>query len=383
MADLRQCRRRLVALLALWWRRQGDDVARQRDRGGRVVDGTDDLRLERRGAVAVAVLAAPSRRNAITADMRRALAAWYPRLARDAGVYAAVIRSEVAGVLSPGSDRGDASRDAASVRSRLAEEARLAWLAECFSKPTVSLIDGEVGGFAAELTLLGTHRVAAEGYRLQAADTVAGDVPGGGLLHALARLPDSIGTYLALTGASLEAADALALGLVTHVIPRTEHDAVVAGLAEADPVDPLLDDRHREALPGPIAGEARRIRRYFGEADLRTITRCLAAPAAGDEAWTSAALAALRRGSPLALHATWAAIRAAAHLDIRQSLIQAHRIACRLADGGEPVGGVVWGRGGFAAIEDVSNDVVERLLAPLPEGDLALPTRAEMQSMRA
>ncbi len=256
------------------------------------------LELARNGALGVATLRRPERRNALSQTMIKDLSAWFPQLARDAGVYAASIRSALEGVFSVGGDVRAvvelAKDDVDAARRAIGAEYALCWLIECFSKPTVSLIDGQVMGTGVGITLYGTHRVAAEGYRFSMPETAIGFVPDCGVAHAFARMPHGIGFYLGLTGAEIGPADALALGLVTHVIPRSDYEAITAHLADADPVDPVLDNRHRDQGPGTLMAEAARIGRYFGAPYLVDILRRLEKPAAGDEQWAAAALSRLR-----------------------------------------------------------------------------------------
>ena len=51
--------------------------------------------------------------------------------------------------------------------------------------------------------------------------------------------------YLALTGRSVGRADAYRLGLVTHCIPAARFAEIRGAVADADPVDPVLDDAPR------------------------------------------------------------------------------------------------------------------------------------------
>ena len=118
------------------------------------------------GAAALLTLAAPGKRNAIDNALRRAIAQALPRLGRDPEIYAVVLQSAVEGIFSVGgnvkelielSRRGDGGAEAG-----LAEEYRLIWALECFTKPVVALIDGLVMGSGVGLTVFGTHRVAGE-----------------------------------------------------------------------------------------------------------------------------------------------------------------------------------------------------------------------------
>ncbi|MDX2156355.1 MAG: enoyl-CoA hydratase/isomerase family protein [Hyphomicrobiaceae bacterium] len=352
------------------------------------------LTLERQGAAAVATLCRAARRNAVSQEMQRRLAGWYPTLARDPGVYAVVVRSALADVLSVGGDVRElvelAASDPAAARRGLAGELSLCWLIECFSKPSVALIDGAVMGTGVGLTLYGTHRVGGEGYRFQMPETAIGWFPDCGVAHTFARMPHGIGLYLGMTGDSVGPADAYALGLLTHCIPRSEHPAIVAHLAAADPVDPVLDMRHAPPAEGPLGAAAQRIARYFDTRSPAETAARLARPANGDEDWAAATLTTLRARSPLAIALTHRAIREAARLDIRQTLIQDFRLAHRLAVSPDFREGVRAHlvekdrspRWQHASIADVPAALVDAHFAPLGDEDLTLPTRAAMQAAR-
>jgi len=315
-------------------------------------------------------------------------------LAKDAGVYAVVIRSALERVFSVGGDVREilnrVSSDIAGARVALGAELRLCWLQECFSKPTVSFIDGKVMGTGVGITLYGTHRIAGEGYRFSMPETAIGYFPDCGVSHAFARMPSAIGLYLGLTGAEVGPADALALGLATHCISRSELPAIVEHLANADPVDPVLDARHRPPGEGPIMAEADRIERYFNAPFLSDIIHRLEKPRAEDREWAASTLDLLRARSPLASCLTFRAIVAAADLDIRNTLHQDFRLAWRLVEEPDFLVGAhavliekryrpTWRH---ARIEDVPVGLVEDYFAPLGGDELGLPTRSEIQTMR-
>jgi enoyl-CoA hydratase len=203
----------------------------------------------REGAAAV-TLNRPAALNALTTVMRAAIAEAVPRWARDPQIYAVAIASASERAFCAGGDIKETtqwgrSRKAEAVKS-LAAEYSLNWLLECFTKPTVSLIDGVVIGSGVGISLYGTHRVAGERYRFAMPETGIGLFPDDGVSWAFARMPDEIGMYLALTGRAIGRADAYRLGLVTHCIPAARFGEIPAALGVADTVDPLLDDRHED-----------------------------------------------------------------------------------------------------------------------------------------
>ena len=233
-------------------------------------EATEELAVEVKGSLAIITLNRPRALNALNAAMRGKLAAAYPHFARDAQIYAVVIESASEKVFSAGGDVRELVRlgreDRKEACRAFAEEYTLDWLHECFSKPTISLIDGPVMGSGVGITLYGTHRVAGAGYRFAMPEAAIGLFPDVGSAHALSRMPGGIGMYLGLTGRSLGPADAYALGLVTHCIRPARYEEIKAALIDTWPVDPLLDERHRD--PGPSELEP-----YVG-----LIARCFSAP---------------------------------------------------------------------------------------------------------
>jgi enoyl-CoA hydratase len=351
------------------------------------------VEIGRRGAAGLLTLNHAKARNAVTAAMRQRLAEAFPSFARDPQVYAVVLKSSLAGMFCAGGDvrellqltRAEPER----ARRALAAEYAFNWLHECFSKPTVSLIDGPVMGSGVGITLYGTHKVAGEGYRFSMPETAIGFFPDDGVANAFARLPHEIGLYLGLTGRAIGRADAYRLGLVTHTIPARRFAEIEAAVIDADPIDPVLDGRHED--PG-----AADLDRYA-----ETIARCFSAPVLSEilerlrterheRDWCEAVLADLAQRSPLSLAITLRHIREARALDLRHTLRVDYRLACRMIAAPDFAEGVrarlidkdQAPRWRPTRIEDVTEAMVERAFETMPAAELVLPTRQEMQAAR-
>ena len=126
-----------------------------------------DIAITSDRCVAVVSLQRVRALNALTADMRKQIAAAVPGFARDPQIYAVLLRSTSPRAFSAGSDVREiiqlAQRSVADARVAFADEYAMNWLLECFSKPTISLIDGMVMGGGVGISGFNTHRVAAEG----------------------------------------------------------------------------------------------------------------------------------------------------------------------------------------------------------------------------
>ena len=349
------------------------------------------LRIEQNGASFVITLDRPARLNAIDTAMRAKLTTSLPAIAREPNCYGLIWRAAPGRMFSAGGDIREllqqVEREPAAACAALAHEYALIWLLECFSKPTVALMNGAVIGGGAGLTMVATHRVAGEGYRFQMPETAIGFFPDDGLAATFARLPGEIGVYLGLTGRSIERADAYRLGLVTHCLPAALFDVVETEFADAEPVDPVLDSRHEHPGPAPIDEVAATIARCFSAATIEDIIERLHGETE-HRAWAADVATELGRRSPTALKATLAHIRAARTLDLRLTLMRDHRLACRMVaapdfrEGVEALFAKRTPRWSPASLAEVSEEAVGRLGEPLPGTALSLATRQEMQAAR-
>lgn len=352
-----------------------------------------DLVATVEGAAGVIALDRPRALNALTAAMRAKIAAAFAAWGRDPQVYAAVIVSATDRAFCAGGDLremvecGRASPDEA--RAMLAAEYSLNWQLDCFTKPTVSLIDGVVMGSGVGITLYGTHRVAGERYRFAMPETGIGLFPDDGVSWALARLRNEIGMYLALTGRSLGRADAYRLGLATHCLPARQFAEVRSAIQDAEPVDPVLDARNVDPGAGELDALQPAIARCFGRDSVEAIISSLEAEGGAERGWAEGVLRDLARRSPTSLKVTYQHIRGARHLDLGETLAQDYRLVCRFLQGHDFYEGVraalidrdqvpKWQPAG---LPDVSVAMVDAYFAALGAAELKLTTRAEMQAV--
>lgn len=351
-----------------------------------------DIMIGADHAAAFVTLNRPQALNALTTAMRAAMARAFPRWARDPEIYAVVVSSASDRAFCAGGDVREITewaknRKADAIKS-LAEEYALTWQLECFFKPTVSLIDGVAMGSGVGISLYGTHRVAGERYRFAMPETGIGLFPDDGVSWAFARMPDAIGMYLALTGRPIGRADAYRLGLVTHCIPADRFGEIRAGLAAADTVDPLLDDRHQDPGPGELEALRPAIARCFSDNTVEGIVDRLRSERGASATWAQGVVADLAARSPTSLKITHRHVQLARNLDLRATLIQDFRLACRCLEGEDLYEGVRavlidrdrkprWQPG---RLQDVSGAMVEAYFAPLGAKELALPSRAKMQA---
>lgn len=353
-------------------------------------EGARDILLGVEGAAATVTLNRPQALNALTDAMRLQLAACLPRWARDPQVYAILIASSSDRAFCAGGDVREMAEwgrtRMAEARRALAAEYALNWSLDRFVKPTISLIDGMVMGGGVGISLYGTHRVAGERYRFAMPETGIGLCPDDGVSHVLARLPDEIGMYLALTGRSVGPADAYRLRLVTHCIPARRFGEIRAAVCNADPVDPVLDTRHEEPGPGELDDLRPAIARCFSADSIEAILERLGAGTGSSAAWAEGVRAELMQRSPLSLAVTYRQMRMARGWDLRTALVHDFRLVCRFLEGEDFYEGVRaflvdrdraprWRPG---RLEDVTEAMVDRHFAALGSDELELAPDAPL-----
>lgn len=356
----------------------------------------DTLKVGVEGSLALVTLQRPRALNALTSQMRQAFSEHLWAFARDPQVYAVAVESASPRAFSSGSDVREvlslARSDLAHGNKTFADEYALNWQCECFSKPTVSLIDGMVMGGGVGISLYGTHRVAGEKYAFAMPETMIGLFPDVGVCHVLARLPDHVGMYLGLTGRSIGRADALRLGLITHCIDAARFGEIKAALADTWPVDTVLDERDQDPGAGDLDPYRETIAACFSAPAVEEIVARLLAVEGEPRDWARAVASDLAKRSPLSLKITHRHIRESAARDLRQTLQIDYRLAVRLleakGDFYEGVRAALIDKDGApkwqpATLEDVSDAILDDYFAPLPEAELVLPTREEMQALRA
>jgi enoyl-CoA hydratase len=331
--------------------------------------------------------------NQLTRPMRAAIAQAIAGWTRDPEIYAVLMQSAIDGEFCAGRDVAElehaARKEPAQARASLAAEYALTWALECFTKPTISLIDGSAMGSGVAISLYGTHRVAGERYRFAMPATAIGLVPDNGVGWAFARMPAEIGMYLALTGRSVGRADAYRLGLATHCIAGSRFGEIRSQIAAAEPVDQVLDRWHEDPGAGELEELGPAIARCFGAGGLEAILERLRAERAC-KAWADAVVGDLNKRSPIALKITHRHVRQTANLDVRSTLINDFRLAWRCLEGHDFYEGVrgsqniadLAPRWRPARLADVSEAMVDGYFAGLGGEELQLATRSEMQAFK-
>jgi enoyl-CoA hydratase len=164
------------------------------------------------------------------------------------------------------------TRDASE---RLRQELLLIWQFDRFPKPAIVIMDELWVGLPLALAVWATHRVMSPAASLAVPEIAHGHYLQRGLARRLAALSGGMGAYLALTGRPLDAGAALRAGLATHCFATTAKPIMQSKLAQADCVDPVLDDLHQEPAPDAAGAIERLIADVFPAGTLVEIRRQL------------------------------------------------------------------------------------------------------------
>ncbi len=183
-------------------------------------------------------------------------------------------------------------------------EYRLDYALHTFAKPLISLGHGVVMGGGLGVYSGARYRVVTEKTRIAMPEVTIGLFPDAGATWLLSQMPAHAATFLAMTGAHSNAADALALGLAGYSIPAAERAEVLERLralpwqgGEADhaTLHAVLSELPAASLPPPQVGALPDGLEADGTV-LDAVTRIRAL--AGRSDWIDGGISVMNRGCP-------------------------------------------------------------------------------------
>ena len=263
-------------------------------------------------------------------------------------------------------------------------EYRLDHLLFTLAKPSVCFMDGIVMGGGAGIAMPCRYRVATESTVFAMPETGIGFFPDVGAGWFLSRLPDRIGQWLALTAAKLDGADCLRLGLATHYLPRDELVSVKARIQKApDDLEVILSD-------ASISPPSARIDMFHTDIDrllaADRIEHIFAVLNADPSPWAKEQLGEILKKSPRSCKVALRSLAECRLLAQFSEIMQLeYRVSSRLArkpDFSEGVRAFVIDKDNRpkwipSRFEDVSDDEIDAIFAPLPENEEWTPLKRE------
>jgi enoyl-CoA hydratase len=205
-----------------------------------------------------------------------------------------------------------------------------------------------------------------------------GFFPDVGATYALPRLPGATGTWLAVTGDRIKAADCVALGLATHYVPTTRHAELALALAGPEPVEAVLARFASDAGPPPVAEQRALIDRCFAPGSVPEIIAGLTAAAAGGNTTAARHLATLATKSPTSMAIAARQMQLGRNLSFYEAMALEFRIVSRVMMGHdfyEGVRAVIIDKDNAArwqpsSIEEVTPAMIDAYVAPLGANEL-------------
>ncbi len=208
---------------------------------------TSPILTTREGAILTVTLNLPDMRNPISDDaMVEAICGAMASADADIDVRA-VILTGAGTAFSSGGDL-KAMKAGVGLRNKLPAQTRrnyragiqrLPMLFQALEVPVIAAINGPAIGAGLDLACMCDIRIAAESAKFAESFVKVGIVPGDGGAWLLPRIVGfSKATELALTGETIDAAEALACGLVSRVVPGADLMAAARAIADRIAVNP-------------------------------------------------------------------------------------------------------------------------------------------------
>jgi len=297
-----------------------------------------DLIARREGSCGVIRLNRPKAINAVTLEMFRDVDKALDRFEADPAV--AVILLEGAGErgLCAGGDIR-ALWESSKVRGDLG---KILWREEYilnariakFAKPYVAFMDGIVMGGGVGLSAHSRHRIVTERTKLAMPEVGLGFFPDVGGTWLLSHSPGEIGTYLGLTGQTMNGPDAIHARFADAVVPsgklaalREALTKVHAGTTSAD-VKSLIDGFATGETAGPVAAMQPKIDGWFAHDRMEDVVASLQRD--GSELALST-LKTLNEKSPRGMVVTLKLLRLArASSSLEECLVREYRAALQV-----------------------------------------------------
>ena len=341
---------------------------------------TEEVLFTRRGKSGVMTLNRPEALNALTLNMVRLIKPVLSEWAMDASIDYVVIEGAgekgfcAGGDIRALHDWGKAGAPEATGFYR--EEYQLNHQIKTFPKPYIALIDGITMGGGVGIALPCKYRVVTENTRFAMPESGIGLFPDVGGGWHLSRLGGRLGQFLALTGARLDGAECVWAGIATHYLPAEKLAEAKARIIEhPDRIGGILSELSTTAPPARLEENAALIKKHFASDRYEDI---LASLEADDSEWAAKELATLRGKSPQTCKVALRQLSESEKLEsFADNMRMEYRIASRVLtrpDFAEGVRAVIvdktndpqWNP---ARPEDVSEELLDSIFAPLPEGE--------------
>lgn len=350
----------------------------------------DEILIHKHDRVGHISLNRPKALHALTLDMCHAISAALSDWANDDSVEAVILdHAEGTRGFCAGGDinllRKSALEDSGVMgRKFFHDEYQLNHQMMTYAKPIVCFMDGITMGGGVGIAMPAKFRVATEATRFAMPETGIGLFPDVGGGWHLSRLGGRLGQFLALTGARLDGAECLWAGLATHYVPsEMVADAKARIIEKPDRIGGVLSEMVGSPPEARLEKNADKIAKHFASDRYEDILASLeTAIAENDCQWSTKERDTLGTKSPQTCKVALRQLaESAAMTDFADNMRMEYRIGSRVLvrpDFAEGVRAVIvdkthdpkWNP---ATPEEVSDELIDSIFAPLPEGEEWVP----------
>ena len=273
-----------------------------------------------------------------------------------------------------------ALKDGKAGRKFFHDEYQLNHLLFEYDKPVVAFMDGITMGGGVGLSQPARFRVATENTRFAMPETGIGLFPDVGGGWYLSRLEGRVGPFLALTGARLDGAECLAIGLATHYLSAEALGEAKARICEdPDRIEGILGQLSVKPPEARILGNLATINRLFASDRYEDILATLEADGSD---WALKELVTLGTKSPQTCKVALRELAIGGGLEsFAENMRQEYRIGSRVLvrhDFIEGVRAVIVDKDNApkwnpATPEDVTDALLDEIFAALPADEEWMP----------
>ena len=202
-----------------------------------------EIRIEKKGALAVLELRRPKALNALSLEMIRLMSIGLKKIEQDDTIKALAITAQGDRAFCAGGDvklasklgmafrRGEISDDIADLYFK--EEYALDLQFYNFSKPSIAFIDGITMGGGVGISYPSDFRVATKRTVFAMPEVKIGFFPDIGGMYHLQSWPDHTGLFAAISGYAIKSpSDLMYLKIATHMADINDIDAIINGLPD-------------------------------------------------------------------------------------------------------------------------------------------------------
>jgi len=248
---------------------------------------------------------------------------------------------------SQSTNEGPSKGNSLALQEFFTKEYQLDYLIHSYSKPVLVWGNGIVMGGGLGLMNGGSHRIVTETSRIAMPEISIGLYPDVGGSHFLNAMPAGSGLFLGLTGASINATDALFSQLADYFIPQESKDTLFTKLLSASWQEDMFEQTltricdefhtgHIEQLPeGNLNIQQDWLMKLATQTDLAQAVNLILSVSADDNKWLSKAQKTLKNGSPITAHLVFEQLRRGKDKTLAECFQMELGMSCQCGEFGE------------------------------------------------